>query len=100
MPEENIEEAGEQEIAPEMRTEDALRFVIGLFNDLAWMQLGIRANPSSGETKADLEQAKLTIDTLAAIIPLTEGRFDPHEVRDFKNLLANLQMNYVQRKTA
>lgn len=94
------ETGGEQAAMPEMRTEDALRFALGLFADLAWIHLGIRANPSGGDAKTDLSQAKLAIDSLGALVPLTEGRFDPHEVRDFKNLLSSLQMNFVQRKTA
>jgi len=84
---------------PEMRTEDALRFAIGLFTDLAWVQLGIRAN-QGGETVIDLQQAKLAIDAIAVLVVLTEGRFEAHEVRDLKNLLTSLQMNFVQRKTA
>ena len=99
---EDQDQAQEQEQAamPEMRAEDALRFAIGLFADLAWIKLGIRANPSGGEAKTDLEQAKLAIDSLAALVQLTEGRFEAHDVRDLKNLLSSLQMNFVQRKTA
>lgn len=85
---------------PDVRVDDILRFSINLFNEQAWIQLGIRANPATGETTADLEQAKLAIDALTALIQLTEGRFDAHEVRDLKNLLAGLQMNFVQRKSA
>lgn len=88
-----------QGAAPEMTTESAIRFALGLFIDLAWMQLGIRANPGSGEAKTDLSQAKLSIDSIAALIPLTEGRFDPHEIRDLRNMLSSLQLNFVQRKT-
>jgi hypothetical protein len=89
----------EQAPMPEMRTEDALRFAIGIFNDLAWIKLGIHANPG-GETVTDLPQAQLAIDAIAALVPLSEGRFEANEVRDLKNLLSTLQMNYVQRKTA
>lgn len=86
-----------QEPMPEMRAEDALRFAIGIFNDLAWIELGIRQNPATGEAKTDLVQAKLAIDALNALIPLTEGKYAPNEVRDLKNLLSSLQLNYVQR---
>jgi hypothetical protein len=83
--------------APEMRAEDAVRFAIGLFADLAWINLGIRANPASGDTKTDLPEAKLAIDALAALIPLLEGRMEAHEMRDLRNLLSSLQLNFVQR---
>lgn len=98
--EEMTEEIGGQEAMPEPRVEDILQFAISIFTEQAWFKMGIRANPASGETKADLPQAQLAIDAIAALIPLTEGRFDPHVVRDLKNMLASLQMNFVQRKTA
>lgn len=93
----NDAEVGGAAAPPEMRVEDALRFAISMFNDLAWINLGIRANPASGETTADLPQARLAIDALAALVQLTEGRIDPHEVRDLHNLVSSLQLNYVQR---
>jgi hypothetical protein len=82
---------------PEMRTEDALHYAIGLFSELAWIHLGLHASPVSGETKADQAQARLAIDAIAALVPLTEGRFPPHEVRDLNNLLSSLRLNFVQR---
>jgi hypothetical protein len=90
-------QATEQSPAPEIRALDVLHYAIGMFNDVAWMKLGIRTNPATGETQADLPDAKLAIDALNALVQLTEGRLDPHEVRDMKNLVASLQMNYVQR---
>lgn len=85
---------------PEMRTEDAIRFAIGLFADLAWINLGIRANPATGEAKADFPQARLAIDAINSLVQLTEGRLESHEVRDLHNLVSSLQMNFVQRYTA
>jgi len=82
---------------PEMRAEDALRFVVGLFADLAWINMGIRANPATNETKTDLEQARLAIDAIGALVQLTEGRFDPREVREMNNLLSTMRLNYVER---
>jgi hypothetical protein len=95
----DVPSAEEQAPKTEMRTEDAFRFAIGIFNDLAWIKLGIHANPG-GETVTDLPQAQLAIDAIAALVPLCEGRFEANEVRDLKNLLTTLQMNFVQRKTA
>ena len=83
--------------APEPRVEDLLRFSMNLFAEQAWMSLGIRALPGSGETKMDIGQARLAIDAFGALAQLTEHRFDPHEVRDLKNMLASLQLNFAQR---
>jgi hypothetical protein len=42
----------------------------------------------------DLEQAKLAIDALRAILPLLEGAADPNLVRDFGQVVANMQLAY------
>jgi hypothetical protein len=42
----------------------------------------------------DLEQAKLAIDALRAIMPLLEGTADPNLVRDFGQVVANMQLAY------
>lgn len=102
MPDETPNTAAEGEAAQEnppqtMRTEDAMAFAIGLFADLAWINMGIRSNPATGATTTDLAQARLAIDAINALVPLTEGRFDAHQVRDFRNMLSTLQLNYVQR---
>ena len=84
---------------PEMRTEDALRFAVSLFADLAWINMGIRANPATNETKTDIGQARLAIDAIGALVQLMEGRLDPREVREMNNLLSTLRLNYVERAT-
>jgi len=85
--------------APEMHAEDVIRFAVNLFADIAWVNMGIRANPATGDTKTDFAQARLSIDAIKALVTLTEGRLDAHEVRDLNNLVASLQYNFVQRYT-
>ena len=42
----------------------------------------------------DLEQAKLAIDALRELLPLLEGIADPNLVRDFGQVVANMQLAY------
>ena len=42
----------------------------------------------------DLEQAKLAIDALRALLPLLEGTADPNLVRDFGQVVSNMQLAY------
>ena len=42
----------------------------------------------------DLEQAKLAIDALRALLPLLQGTADPNLVRDFGQVVANMQLAY------
>src|SRR6266576_3854386 len=47
----------------------------------------------SGENK-DLEQARLAIEALKALLPVLEGAVPAEAVRDFNQVLANMQLAY------
>ena len=47
----------------------------------------------SGEAK-DLDQAKLAIESLKALVPVLEGSIPEEALRDFQQVLANLQLAY------
>jgi predicted nucleic acid-binding protein len=42
----------------------------------------------------DLEQAKLAIETLRAVLPVLEGSIGEDVIRDFRQVTANLQLAY------
>jgi hypothetical protein len=42
----------------------------------------------------DLEQAKLAIETLRALLPVLEGAVEEDVVRDFRQVTANLQLAF------
>ena len=47
----------------------------------------------SGEQQ-DLEQTRLAIEALKALMPVLEGDAPPEALQDFKQVLANLQLAY------
>ena len=47
----------------------------------------------SGEDK-DLEQAHLAIEAMKALLPLLEGAVSAEALRDFNQVLANMQLAY------
>jgi predicted nucleic acid-binding protein len=47
----------------------------------------------SGEDR-DLDQAKLAIEALRALVPVVEGSASEELIRDFKQVTANLQLAY------
>lgn len=49
----------------------------------------------SGEDR-DLDQARLAIETLRALLPLLEGSVAEELVRDFKQVTSNLQLAYAE----
>ena len=68
--------------------------VIGLVQ-AAYVQLGKVRNEMSGQIETNLEAARITIDTLAALEERTKGNLSPEEAEVLRRALAELRMNYV-----
>lgn len=71
-----------------------LQLILGL-QQTAMMSLGKLMNPITRKIEANLEVARDTIDTLAAIEARTRDGLEPDEARVLKQVLADLRMNYV-----
>jgi hypothetical protein len=71
-----------------------LQLVLGL-QQAAMMALGKLMNPVSGKIERNLEAARNTIDTLAAIECRTRGNLESDEQRVLNQVLSELRMNYV-----
>jgi len=52
------------------------------------------------EDDRDLEQARLAIEALRALLPVLEGAVGDDVVRDFKQVTANLQLAYADATKA
>lgn len=76
-----------------------LRYFISVLGTYAWQWLGLVKNPVTGQVDKDLAQAKIAIDTVAALIHQLEGKVDESERRELKGLLGDLQINFVQQTT-
>jgi hypothetical protein len=71
-----------------------LQLVLGL-QQAAMVALGKLMNPMNGKIERNLEAAKNTIDTLAAIESRTRGNLESDEQRVLTQVLTDLRMNYV-----
>ncbi len=71
-----------------------LQLVLGL-QQAAMIALGKLMNPMSGKLERNLEGARNTIDTLAAIEARTRGNLAPDEARVVTQVLTDLRMNYL-----
>ena len=71
-----------------------LQLVVGL-QQSAMISLGKLKNPITGKVEADLETARATIDTLAAVEARTRGNLEADEARVLHQILADLRLNYV-----
>ena len=68
--------------------------VIGLVQ-AAYVQLGKVKNDMSGKVEKNLEAARITIDTLAALEMKTQGNLSEDEAGVLRRALTELRMNYV-----
>ena len=71
-----------------------LQLVLGL-QQAAMVALGKLMNPMSGKLERNLEGARNTIDTLAAIEARTRGNLESDEQRVLTQVLTDLRMNYL-----
>lgn len=65
------------------------------FSYACWQQLGKIASPITGKIERNLEQAKYSIDLLIMLREKTRGNLTKEEENAINEMIANLQMNYV-----
>ena len=85
-----------RELAEEMRklrVEDVLIQTLVTVSSMGFRRLGL-----TDETKGDrdLEQSRLAIETMRALMPLLEQVLPAELVRDFGSSVANLQLAYAK----
>jgi len=83
------EEITEQELLDALRqlqVSDLLVQTLSTVSSLAYHRLG--------EEHRDLEQARLAIEALRALVPVLAGAVPPELTRDFEQVTANLQLAY------
>jgi hypothetical protein len=76
---------------------DFATFVISL-NSSALVQLGVLADPTSGEKCKNLPIAKQTIDVLGMLEEKTQGNLNADEAHMLKSILYDLRILYIKEK--
>ena len=67
-----------------------------MLSSTAMQQLGKLVNPMTSKTEVNLEGAQVTIDIIEMLKDKTKGNLTKEEERLMKDILASLQMNYVE----
>ena len=83
----------EQKLVEELQSELAKLKVSDLLLQTLYTVSSIGYHRLSGEAK-DLEQTRLAIESLKALVPVLEGSVPAEARRDFQQVLANLQLAY------
>lgn len=76
---------------------ELVRLRIVELSELAWIHMGLVANPLTQLVVKDLPQARLAIDCAAALVEQLQPHLDDREKRELRTLLANLRINYVEQ---
>lgn len=71
-----------------------LQLVLGL-QQSGMIALGKLMNPMTRKVETNLDMARDTIETLAAIEARTRGNLEPDEARVLQQVLTDLRMNFV-----
>jgi len=83
----------EQRLVEELQAELAKLKVSDLLLQTLYTVSSLGYHRLSGESK-DLEQASLAIEALKALLPVLEGSVPEEAERDFRQVLANMQLAY------
>ncbi len=82
---------------PPVTVPDLLTSFCAMLIGQGWQKLGLVVDPATGDIAQDLEQARLAIDSLAALADQLGEHLTDEEKRELDAALANLRLNYVQR---
>jgi len=82
------------EMNPSRQAALFLQLLLGL-QQSGMMTLGKLMNPLTRQIDKNLEAARDTIDTLAALEARTRGNLEPDEARVLAQVLSELRMNYL-----
>ena len=88
-------EPSEEQLAAaleQLKVSDLLVHSLSTISSLAYHRLA--------EDHRDLEQARLAIDALRALVPVLRGSVPDELARDFEQVTANLQLAYADAVTA
>jgi hypothetical protein len=74
-----------------------LALFLGELRNLAWLRMGLVANPGSGQIERDMAQAKVAIDTVAFLASQLEAVVPAEERLPLRALVSDLQINFVEQ---
>ncbi|MDY0382127.1 MAG: DUF1844 domain-containing protein [Atribacterota bacterium] len=106
----NNKKINNSEHEPEQEKDDNLKFYpdmlplttlfawfMGILNSKTWEYLGLMMNPKTKEISQDLKKAKISIDSIEFLLNQIKDELDTEDKRQIADMLANLQMNYVEK---
>ena len=82
------------------QSEITFTMYITILGHTVMMQLGKTANPVTGKTEMDVQQAKFTIDLLGMLETKTKGNLTKEEEEFLRSTLTGVRMKYIEEVDA
>lgn len=89
----------EEKLKEELKVEELLSLTLVQLIAKAWSYLGLVSHPETGKIKANLDQARLAIDSIEAIYPLIKDKLPEEDRKGVELELTNLRLNYVKQRS-
>ena len=74
-----------------------LGLFISILSNQAWQHMGLKVKPKTDKVEKDFEHARVAIDCIASLIEKLEPHIPDAEKNELRNLLADLQINFVRK---
>lgn len=92
------EQPSEESAAP-LSVVELLQWCISVLAANAWQTMGLVPDPATKKIARNLDDARLAIDAMAALVEHLKPRLAEPERRELDTLLANLRLNFVEQKS-
>lgn len=73
--------------------------LLAIFDQQAWVAMGLVASPQTGQPTTDLPAAQLAIDCVQFLLGKVENDLAEEERRDARRRLNDLRMNYLAKQS-
>ena len=93
---ESSEEPDLSQLLPD-KMEDVIKFKIFEFRFWSLIYLGLQLNPKTQKLTKDMAQAKLAIDSMAALVEILMPSLPADEQRELKIMASDLKMNFISK---
>lgn len=74
-----------------------LRVSVAQLSAVAWQLMGLQADPITNKVRKDIPQARLAIDSAAALIEKLTPHLEQREAREYQTMLTDLRLNFVKQ---
>jgi hypothetical protein len=81
-------------------TPGILQMTFGLLSERAWIDMGLVADPGTGEVTKRIDEAKLAIDVVGDLARHMEPLATPDERREIQRVVTDLRLNFVRQRDA